>query len=162
MLIFAIDPGTTQSGWVLFSGQKVRASGTSPNAHVLERIRVLGGYVANGLHEPTRLAVERFEARGMPIGDDSIETLLWTGRFIQAWHKPDEVARVRRSAVKLELCGSSRAKDPNVRQALIDRLGAPGTKRDPGPTYGVSSHAWAALAVAVIAQQQTDLLGAAA
>ena len=76
MLILAIDPGTTQSGWVLFDGRKVRGSGTSPNAHVLERIRVLGGYVANGLHEPTRLAVERFEARGMPIGDDSIETLL--------------------------------------------------------------------------------------
>lgn len=153
MLIFAIDPGTTQSGWVLFSGQKVRASGTSPNAHVLERIRVLGGYVANGLHEPTLLAVERFEARGMPIGDESIETLLWTGRFIQAWHKPDEVVRVKRSAVKLQLCGTSRAKDPNVRQALIDRLGPPGTKAKPGPTYGVSSHAWAALAVAVVARE---------
>lgn len=160
MLILAIDPGTTQSGWTLFDGVKVRASGTSPNAHILERIRILGGYVANGLHEPTRLAVERFEARGMPIGDDSIETLLWTGRFIQAWNKPDEVVRVKRSAVKLQLCGTSRAKDPNVRQALIDRLGAPGTKKAPGPTYGVSSHAWAALAVAVIAQ--ADLLGAAA
>lgn len=152
MKTLAIDPGTTQSGWVLFDAGRVHSSGTSPNEHVLERIRVTGGYIAAGLHEPMRLAVERFEARGMPIGDESIETLLWTGRFIQAWHAPDEVVRIKRSAVKLQLCGTSRAKDPNVRQALIDRIGQPGTKKAPGPTYGVSAHAWAALGVAVVAE----------
>lgn len=152
MKTLAIDPGTTQSGWALYDAGRVWDSGTSPNEHVLERIRTLGGYVAAGLIEPHRLAIERFEARGMPIGDESIETLLWTGRFIQAWHQPEEVVRVKRSAVKLALCGTSRAKDPNVRQALIDRLGPRGTKREPGGTYGVSSHAWAALAVAVVAE----------
>lgn len=149
-MIFAIDPGTTQSGWVRFDGGKVLESGVSPNAHILERVRVLGAFVANRLHEPVTLAIERFEARGMPIGDESVETLLWTGRFIQAWHKPDEVVRIKRSAIKLHLCGTARAKDPNVRQALIDKLGPPGTKKAPGPTYGVTSHAWAALSVAVV------------
>jgi hypothetical protein len=38
-----------------------------------------------------------------------------------------------------------------VRQALIDRLGPQGTKKNPGPTYGMRSHLWAALAVAVYA-----------
>ena len=151
MRTLAIDPGTTQSGWVLFDSGRVTEAGVSLNADLLERIRVLGGYIAASLHEPVRMAVERFEARGMPIGDDSIETLLWTGRFIEAWHAPDEVVRVKRSTVKLELCGSSRAKDANVRQALIDKLGPPGTKRHPGPTHGVTSHAWQALAVAVVA-----------
>lgn len=150
-MILAIDPGTLQSGWVQFAGCRVVSSGVSPNAHVLERIRVLGGYVSAGLHEPVTLAIERFEARGMPIGDESIETLLWTGRMIQAWHDPERVRRVKRSEVKLRLCGTTRAKDPNVRQALIDLLGAPGVKARPGPTYGVSSHAWAALGVAVVA-----------
>jgi hypothetical protein len=89
----------------------------------------------------------------MPIGDDSVETLLWTGRFIQAWHDPEAVVRVKRSAVKLHLCGSNRAKDANVRQALIDKLGPPGTKKAPGPTRGVTSHAWAALGVAVTAAE---------
>jgi hypothetical protein len=46
-----------------------------------------------------------------------------------------------------------RAKDANIRQALIDRFGAVGTKKMPGPLFGVSSHYWAALAVAVYAAE---------
>jgi len=47
-----------------------------------------------------------------------------------------------------------RAKDANIRQALIDRYGpgkdkAIGQKKTPGPLYGFKSHEWAALAVAV-------------
>lgn len=154
MKILAIDPGTTQSGWAVLEGAHVVESGTSPNEHVLERIRVTGGYVQAGLVQPMTLAIERFEARGMPIGDESVQTLIWTGRFLQAWHKPEAVRLVKRSAVKLHLCGTARAKDPNVRQALIDQLGPPGTKKAPGNTYGVSSHAWAALGVAVVASAQ--------
>lgn len=142
MNYLAIDPGTTQSGWVLFNGQRVLESGTEPNADVLRLIQ---------RSEADVLAIERFEARGMPIGDDSIETMLWTGRFQQAWRSPDSVLLVKRSTVKLHLCGTSRAKDPNVRQATIDQVGAPGLKRTPGPTFGVTGHAWQALAVAVTA-----------
>lgn len=149
--ILAVDPGTVQSGWALLEGGKVSDSGVSPNADLLERLRCFGGYVAAGMVEPITLSVERFEARGMPIGDESVETILWTGRFVQAWHDPKAVVMVKRSAVKLALCGSPKAKDANIRQALIDRLGPPGTKKAPGSTYGVTSHAWAALAVAVTA-----------
>ena len=152
-MLLGIDPGTTQSGWAVLDAGRVKESGVSPNAHLLERLRVVGGYIKAGLHAPMTLAVERFEARGMPIGDESVETLLWTGRFIQAWHDPEAVIRVKRSAVKLHLCGSNRAKDANVRQALIDKLGPPGTKKAPGPTRGVTSHAWAALEVAVTAME---------
>ncbi len=47
-------------------------------------------------------------------------------------------------------------RDSLVRQRLIeihggDRASAVGTKAKPGPLYGVASHAWAALAVAVVA-----------
>jgi hypothetical protein len=60
---------------------------------------------------------------------------------------------VFRKDVKMHLCNSMRAKDANIRTALIDKLGAPGTKKMQGPTYGVTSHAWAALAVAVTAHE---------
>lgn len=149
--ILAVDPGTTQSGWTMLEGGKVTDSGVSPNGDLVERLRCFGGYVAAGMIQPLMLAVERFEARGMPMGDESIETILWTGRFVQAWHEPAAVVMVKRSAVKLALCGTTRAKDANIRQALIDKLGPPGTKKTPGPTYGVTSHAWAALGVAVTA-----------
>jgi hypothetical protein len=56
---------------------------------------------------------------------------------------------VKRMKVKMHLCGNSRAKDGNIRQALIDRLGAPGKKKAPGPTFGVVADQWQALALAV-------------
>lgn len=142
MLTLAVDPGTTQSGWVLFDGWRVLSSGTQPNHVVLAMIRC---------SEADMLAIERFEARGMPMGEDSIETVIWTGRFVQAWRSPESVKLVTRRRVKSHLCGSSKAKDPNVRQALIDTVGQVGLKAEPGPCYGVSSHAWAALGVAVTA-----------
>ena len=61
---------------------------------------------------------------------------------------------IKRQTTKAVLCGTARAKDPNVHQALIDMYGgsmkaAKGTKKAPGPLYGVKSHIWSALAVAV-------------
>lgn len=140
-MILAIDPGTKDSGWCLYDGT-VRASGVEQNEGVLILIRE---------HWDVPIAIERFEARGMAVGEDSLATVRWAGRFQQWARNPEVVILVKRSAVKLHLCGSCRAKDPNVRQALIDKLGPPGTKKQPGPTFGVTSHAWAALAVAVTA-----------
>jgi hypothetical protein len=159
-MIFAIDPGTRESGWVYFDpeARKVRDCGVAPNGHLLQRIRTVGGYVMAKLHAPVTLASEMMKARGMPTSNDEMQTLVWIGRFMQAWHAPDEVRLIYRQDVKLELCGTMRAKDPNVRQALIDLLGAPGTKKAPGPTYGVTSHAWPALAVAVVAAGGTKAL----
>lgn len=142
-VVLAIDPGTTHSGVVLYCGGRVIESGNHPNHAVLETVRVTPADV---------LAIERFEARGMAVGDESIVTILWAGRFQQAWRSPESVVLVKRSRVKSHLCGTQKAKDSNVRQALIDLLGPPGTKRDPGPTHGVASHAWAALGVAVTAE----------
>jgi len=143
--VLAIDPGTQQSGWCVYVDGRVMAAGVAPNENVLEM-------VGSNQYRTDVLAIERFEARGMAIGDDSIVTILWAGRFQQAWRAPGSVRLVKRSAVKSYLCGTQKAKDANVRQALIDKLGAPGTKKAPGPTYGVSSHAWAALAVAVTSE----------
>lgn len=153
MIISAIDPGTTQSGYVETSGDEVLYADVVQNDELIEMIRAISGYGAARMIEPRRLVIERFEARGMPIGDESIETMIWTGRFMQAWHNPAEVEFLKRSQIKIALCGTAKAKDANIRQALIDRLGSPGTKKAPGPTYGVTSHAWAALAVAVVAQE---------
>jgi len=43
-------------------------------------------------------------------------------------------------------------RDRRVRQALLAKIGPAGNKAKPGPTYGVKSHAWSALAVAVTAE----------
>lgn len=145
MIILGIDPGTTVSGWAMYDSKNkvVQDAGIADNNQLL--------YGLSQMPADT-CAIEIFEARGMPIGNDSIETILFTGQLIQEWK--GRLIRVKRSEVKNFLCGPLKAKDSNVRQALIDKLGKPGTKKRPGPTYGVTSHAWAALAVAVTASEK--------
>lgn len=145
MNILAIDPGTTESGWVLLADGHVCESGVLPNPQMLLRIR-------NALWDST-LAIEMIASYGMAVGREVFETCVWIGRFQQAWHAPEAVRLVYRRDVKMFLCGSPRAKDPNIRQALLDLLGPQGTKKAPGPTYGVKSHAWPALGVAATVAQ---------
>lgn len=142
-MIFAIDPGTKESGWVLFNGSGVIDSGVADNHDVLRWVQ--SGQGAD------MLAIEMIAGMGMTVGQTTFETVRWIGRFQQAWRDPEAVKLVYRREVKQHLCGSQQAKDKNIRQALIDMFGEPGTKKAPGPTYGVSSHAWSALAIAVTA-----------
>jgi hypothetical protein len=142
-VIFAIDPGTTQSGWALLDGAKVADSGVSDNHDLLRWVQAGQGADV--------LAIEMVASYGMAVGREVFETVRWIGRFQQAWRDPEAVRLVYRKDVKLHLCGDTRAKDPNIRQALLDQLGPAGTKKAPGNTYGVKSHAWSALAVAVTA-----------
>lgn len=141
-MILAIDPGTTQSGYVVFDGGLVREAGVISNHAMLGKIE----------DYKCPIACEMIASYGMAVGKEVFETCLWVGRFMQ---HADTVCNafqiVYRKDVKMHLCGTNKAKDTNIRQALIDKLGAPGTKKEPGATYGVKSHAWAALAVAITA-----------
>lgn len=141
--VFAIDPGTTQSGWVLLEGRSVVQSGVDDNHELLT-------WVKHG-QRADMLAIEMIASMGMSVGQETFDTVRWIGRFQQAWREPDAVRLVLRRDVKSFLCGTQKANDGNVRQALIDLMGAPGIKANPGPTYGVKSHAWQALGVAVTA-----------
>jgi hypothetical protein len=149
----AIDPGPMQSAWlVLGPGGGIRAFGIWPNERLRQLLRWddLDEILAP---EVDRIAIEKVESFGMAVGAEVFETVFWSGRFAEAFY-PALVERVTRRAVKLHLCGSARAKDPNIRQALIDRYGgssAIGKKAAPGPLYGISKDVWSALAVAVTA-----------
>lgn len=148
--ILAIDPGPEQSGWCYFDGSKLLDSGVSPNENVL---------IAVEAYPPGRLAIEMIASYGMAVGREVFETCVWIGRFQQASRDPAAVELVYRRDVKLHLCGTAQAKDSNIRQALLDmfpRTGGGkcpqiGIKSAPGPLFGVSTHAWAALGVAVTA-----------
>ena len=143
MRILAIDPGTEESGWCILDNDRVLCSGISPNDQVLHQVRM------EWYSNIDAVAIEMIASYGMPVGREVFETCMWIGRFVQAWQVPEAVRLVYRRDVKLHLCGNSKAKDGNIRQALLDLLGPQGNKKQPGPTYGVKSHAWAALGVAV-------------
>lgn len=146
--ILAIDPGPVRSGIVSYcAGRVVFAEAAMLNGAIIDHLQ-------HGDRPPgQRLAIETMQATYSAIvGASVIDTLRWVGRFQQAWRDPDSVLLISRQEVKAAVCnGNTKANDSGVRQALIDHLGQPGTKRAPGPTYGVTSHAWAALAVAVAA-----------
>lgn len=150
MNILALDPGTKETGFVDFTNGVVINSGVLPNDEMLGRLKLIARAA------PITLAIEMIASYGMAVGAEVFETCVWIGRFKQAWSDPDAVRLVYRKDVKLLLCGSPRAKDPNIRQALLDKLGPQGTKKAPGPTYGVRSHAWAALAVAVTVAESIE------
>ena len=63
-----------------------------------------------------------------------------------------------RKDIKIHLCGTMKAKDANIRQALIDKHGKVGTAKNKGPLYGISSHLWSALAVADYATDNYEKL----
>lgn len=156
--MLALDPGTEQSGLVVYDGARVERAGVFDNGTLLEALRHGGELRERYCGEV--LAVEMVACYGMPVGAEVFETVVWIGRFLEAW-QPHPSERLYRRDVKLHLCESARAKDANVRAALIDRFGpgkrkAVGLKASPGPLYGVRSHAWAALAVAVVYCDQHD------
>lgn len=153
--ILAIDPGAEKSGVIMFDRENkvepIWHQSVMDNGDLIEYILTYGDQIEH-------LAIEQIRSYGMAIGATTLDTVEWSGRFIQcfiyATHNDDNILRIPRLEIKVHLCGVARAKDANIRQALIDRLGPPGTKKDPGPTYGISSHMWSALAVAVTAHDK--------
>jgi len=160
--ILAIDPGPVESGYVVLRNGKISEHGIVPNSAIrilLSQFRL--SFASESV--PTEysnslplVAIEMIACYGMPVGSEVFETCLWIGEF-RAIMRPQPITLCYRKDIKLHLCGTTKARDPNIRQALMDRLGKPGTKKNPGPTYGVRSHAWSALAVAVYAADQAKL-----
>ncbi len=140
--IIAIDPGNTQSALLELRDGKVGARLLAPNDDILTTLAQLD--------KSSTVVIEWIACYGMIAGAELFETAFWAGRFWQAW--PGPKGRLYRQSVKLHLCHSARAKDSNVRAALIERFGgvnAVGNKACPGPLYGLRADIWAALGVAV-------------
>lgn len=144
-IIFAIDPGNTESGYALIQMPdfKLLDFGKTDNENLL---KMLPSAV-------DAFAIEMVASYGMAVGKDVFETCVWIGRFIQAAKK--EHTFIYRKDEKICLCGSLKAKDSNIRQALIDRYATfdfksgKGVKKNPDTFYGVSKDAWQAIAVGV-------------
>ena len=100
--------------------------------------------------EYEKVVIEMVACYGMPVGKEVFDTCIWIGRFIQ---EADELGAVYdyiyHKEEKMNLCNSMKAKDCNIRQALIDRFGVVGTKKNPGWFYGFKADIWSAYAVAV-------------
>lgn len=155
MRILAIDPGNTESGWCVIDADTRRPLqfGKTEN-HALYRD------ISSGRTNADRTLIEMVASYGMTVGADVFETCVWIGRFaglIEDLRADGPVELVKRQPVKLHHCHSPKAKDSNVRQALVDRFapGQPnhgkGTKASPGWFHGFRADIWQAYALAVYA-----------
>lgn len=147
-MIFAIDPGNAESAYVLLDSGTLKpvSVGKVDNKTLLDKVRKLP-YDAE-------LVIEMVASYGMAVGKEVFDTVFWIGRF---WEAGNGLRRelIYRREEKLDLCGSGKAKDANVRRALIDRFapgvrnGGKGTKKEPGWFYGFAADMWQAYAVGV-------------
>ena len=151
MRVMAVDPGTTKSAYVIYSHGVIMESGIYSNEIMLSILSAT---------QVDHLIIEMVACYGMPVGKEVFETCVWIGRFIER-HRislfNSSFEFMYRKDVKMHLCNSMRAKDSNIRQAIIDHYPATGggktpqigTKKQPGPLYGTKSDIWSALAVAI-------------
>lgn len=104
------------------------------------------------------IVIEMISCYGMAVGMSTFQTLIEAGRVVEiALHYNVPIYLMPRKDIKLVMCGTSQAKDKNVRASIIDRFPATGggskpqigVKANPGPLFGVAAHAWPAIAAAL-------------
>ncbi len=135
MIVIGIDPGTRESGYVVWDGNKILDKENTGNEDLLNGIRNCRiAYPGN------IIAVEGMQYFGKAVGKDVFETCYFIGRVMEA--ASCSVKLVYRKDVKLFLTGTVKSKDKDIRATLISRLGKE-------VTNGISSHLWSALAIAI-------------
>jgi hypothetical protein len=154
MKVLSIDPGNVKSAYAVYRDGAFIEHDIVENPVMLHIIKQC---------EADYVVIERVECMGMAVGKSVFETCIWIGRFIQEALKETSavVYTLGRRHVKMHLCGSMKAKDSNIRQAVMDRFGstrekAIGTKKAPGPLYGASKDVWSAMAIAITASESRE------
>lgn len=139
--ILAIDPGSVKSAWVnLQDGNKILDCGIVDNSELI--------YWLPEYESAEFLAIEK------PVcmkwsGSDVTETILWTGRFMQAWPKLYTI--YTRAKIGWHILGDKSWSDKKIRSAIIRRMYPEYSLKDKGPLEGVKADIWQALAVALTA-----------
>jgi len=157
MSILCIDPGPEASGVVV-----LREDGV-----VIDAVPEWGNHslvTTTDDFGTNKMVIEMIASYGMPVGADVFDTCVWIGRFIERFGALTSYS-IYRKDVKLHLCGNLRAKDANIRRAILDmypktgggKTPQIGTKKQPGPLYGVTSHAMSALAVGLTHLGMTEV-----
>jgi hypothetical protein len=104
------------------------------------------------------VGIERCQSAGIS-GASLLQTSEYVGRFYQVCLDQGHAVELlyRRVVLKhLDISGRGN-RDSLVRQRMLEMHPAgKGTKRDPGPLYGLAGHSWQALGVAVVALDRHD------
>lgn len=146
-MILAIDPGNIESAYCLIEEKTYKPIefGKINNDDLITKLISIVSR-----DEVYAVAIEMVASYGMPVGKEVFDTCVWIGRFYEKTISyVGDISYVYRKDVKMNLCNSMRAKDSNIRQALIDRFGVVGTKKKQGWFYGFKADVWSAYAVGI-------------
>jgi hypothetical protein len=140
-----VDPGSELSAYVILHDGNIAAFGKITNEQMLAMI---------GDMDCDRLVIEQIRGFGIVAGNTIFDTCVWTGRLAGAfgWSLTDWLPR---KTIVGHLCGTGKAGDAAVREALAYRYGFPdlkaakGTRKAPGPLAGFADDMYSALAVAL-------------
>ena len=149
LIITGIDPGPKFTAYTVFctdgSNHLIISMGKVPNGEMM-------GLIKDGvIIKNSTVFIEGMQAMGMPVGAETFETCYFIGKMMEALEQRDvEYRLIFRKEVKLHHCGTNKAKDANIRAALIERFGMVGTKKAHGLLYGVKSDIWSSTAIAVM------------
>lgn len=167
MIVIAVDPGSEQSGLVVWDGECILSKGIASNLQVVAYIANLGKWSVQcnadavlviEYTKPYALRGQKSpqEPNGRPyVPEQLYDTAFFAGQIAREWEAQTclEAIRLNRSDVIKHFAVASRGatstKDSQILNKLTKRFGPKGTKAAPGVTYGLSSHMWQALAVAV-------------
>ena len=150
-MILAVDPGNVESAYCVIdkTNYKPIEFGKMENEKLRKKMaKDLKMYPIDNF------AIEMIASYGMPVGKEVFETCVWIGRFMETF-KCKNTYYIYRKEEKINLCGSMKAKDSNIRQALIDRFArfdfknGKGTKSNQDFFYGFSKDVWSAYAVGI-------------
>lgn len=151
MMIFAIDPGSTQSAYCMMNGDALPLHFDKvPNAELVSLIRTYSKSL-------TAVIIERVASYGMPVGREIFDTCEWIGRYTQVADDLNlPVEYILRQEEKLFICKSPKANDATIRKALIDRFAThdfktgKGNSRSPDFFYGFKADEWMAFATGIV------------
>lgn len=158
-ILLAIDPGNEYSAFCFIDIETykplyfAKEKNEDAMAHIIEYIKGSETAVAN----VTNVAIEMVASYGMAVGASTFETCVQIGRFADRLEQLGlPVNFIYRKDEKMCICGQMRAKDSNIRQALIDRFAkfdfknGKGTKTNPDWFFGFKADCWAAYSVGIV------------
>jgi hypothetical protein len=119
-VIFAIDPGPTESAFVFFDPNERRIL----DSEKVENWRLYSKVRSMAMNTVQTFVIETIVSYGMRLGDETLRTVEFIGAIdyllVGLRHK---MHRLTRPTIKGYLCSSVRATDANVRAVLIDKFG---------------------------------------
>ena len=159
LILLAIDPGDVYSAFCFIDMETYKPLyfDKVKNDDMFDLIDI---YIEKYKYDNSfslHVACEMISSYGMPVGKSVFETCVLIGaiKMYMGIFYSTRVDYIYRKDEKLCICGQVKAKDSNIRQALIDRFAkfdfknGKGTKKEPDWFFGFKADVWAAYCVGV-------------